>query len=65
MAIVNNFGKIRSDLQELKAEYIQEQSNMNNYLQLTETADIDAKVTELKVRLNEKRHEVMEMVVEF
>ena len=58
MAIVSNFGKIRSDLQELKAEYIQEQSNLNNYVQLSESADTDAKVTELKVRLNEKRHEV-------
>ena len=58
MAIVPNFGKIRSDLQELKAEYIQEQSNLNNYVQLSESADTDAKVTELKVRLNEKRHEV-------
>ena len=65
MAIVNNFGKIRSDLQELKTEYIQEQSNMNNYLQLTESSDTDAKVTEIKMRLNEKRHEVQEMVVEF
>lgn len=65
MAIVNNFGKIRSDLQELKTEYIQEQSNMNNYLQLSESADTDAKVTEIKMRLNEKRHEVQEMVVEF
>jgi hypothetical protein len=34
MAIVSNFGKIRSDLQELKTEYIQEQSNMNSYVQL-------------------------------
>ena len=50
---------------ELKAEYIQEQSNLNNYLQLGESSDTDAKVTELKARLNEKRHEVMEMVVEF
>ena len=65
MAIVNNFGKIRSDLQELKAEYIQEQSNLNNYIQLGESSDTDAKVTELKAQLNEKRHEVMNMVVEF
>jgi hypothetical protein len=65
MAIVSNFGKIRSDLSELKAEYIQEQSNLNNYVQLSETSDTDAKVTELKVRLNEKRHEVQEIVLEF
>lgn len=32
MDIVNNFGKIHSDLQELKSEYIQEQTQMNNYL---------------------------------
>jgi len=62
MAIVNNFGKIRADLSELKAEYIQEQSNLNNYVQLSETSDTDAKVAELKARLSDKRHEVMKMV---
>lgn len=38
---------------------------MNNYIQLSETSDTDAKVTELKMRLNEKRHEVQEIVLEF
>jgi hypothetical protein len=65
MAIVQNFGKIRSDLQELKAEYIQEQSSLNNYLQLGETADTDAKVADLKVELTKKRHEIQEIVLQF
>jgi uncharacterized protein involved in exopolysaccharide biosynthesis len=65
MAIVSNFGKIRSDLSELKAEYIQEQSSLNNYVQLSETSDTDAKVTNLKMELNQKRHEIQEIVLEF
>jgi len=38
MAIVQNFGKIHSDLQELKQEYIQEQqSGSSNLVQIGET----------------------------
>lgn len=37
MDIVSNFGKIHSDLQELKSEYLQEQGEMNNYLQIGST----------------------------
>ena len=59
LAIVNNFGKIRSDLQELKSEYIQEQSQMsgNNYLQLDETAlaQADHRVIELEQRVAYKK----------
>jgi hypothetical protein len=35
--IVHNFGQIHSDLEELKQEYMQEQSQLNNYLQLAAT----------------------------
>lgn len=57
LAIVNNFGKIRSDLQELKNEYIQEQTQMaNNYLQLDEAAlaQADHKVIELEQKVAQK-----------
>jgi len=59
LAIVNNFGKIRSDLQELKSEYIQEQSQVSgsNYLQLDETAlaQADHRVIELQQRVAHKQ----------
>ena len=37
MEIVSNFGKIHSDLQELKTEYIQEQAQ-NNLVQIGENS---------------------------
>jgi hypothetical protein len=40
LAIVQNFGKIHSDLQDLKQEYIEEQKNTgmsNNLLQIGES----------------------------
>jgi len=59
LAIVNNFGKIRSDLQELKSEYIQEQSQVagSNYLQLDEAAlaQADHRVIELQQRVAHKQ----------
>jgi len=61
LAIVNNFGKIRSDLQELKNEYVQEQSQMaNNYLQLDETAlaQVDHKVIELQQKVALKQRQM-------
>ena len=58
LAIVNNFGKIRSDLQELKTEYLQEQSHMatandDDYVQLDEEAllQADHRVIELQRRV--------------
>jgi|TARA_B110000285_G_scaffold230897_1_gene298365 hypothetical protein len=40
MDIVSNFGKIHSDLQELKAEYLADQGELNNYLQLSSTGSM-------------------------
>lgn len=57
IAIVQNFGKIHSDLQELKQEYLQEQSNLQGYLQLSnmtigsELSEHDAKVHELQSKV--------------
>lgn len=68
MAIVQNFGKIHSDLQELKQEYIQEQQNggiNNNLVQLGETGSMmmdgflnDPKVLDLKAQLSQKNEEI-------
>jgi len=46
MDIVSNFGKIHSDLQELKSEYMAEQSEMNSYVQLSATGAMMNKMKE-------------------
>lgn len=65
MAIVNNFGKIRSDMAELKQEYIQEQNQMmqgvqpsDQYIQLFENMDMD-KLAEIKREMTEKNQELI------
>lgn len=66
MAIVQNFGKIHSDLQELKQEYLQEQqSGSSNLVQIGETglAAVDGflddpKVLDLKAQLSQKNDEI-------
>lgn len=68
LAIVNNFGKIRSDLQELKNEYIQEQTQMaNNYLQLDEAAlaQADHKVIELQQKVAQKQRQMQDAYENF
>lgn len=68
MAIVNNFGKIRSDLQELKNEYVQEQTQMsNNYLQLDEAAlaQADHKVIELQQKVAQKQKQMQDAYENF
>ena len=61
LQIVNNFGKIRADLQELKNEYIQEQSLIQyNYVQLDENAmtQADLRVNSLQERVAIKQKEM-------
>jgi hypothetical protein len=68
LAIVSNFGNIRSDLQELKNEYIQEQSQMaNNYLQLDEAAlaQADHKVIELQEKVALKQKQMQDVYENF
>jgi hypothetical protein len=71
IAIVQNFGKIHSDLQELKQEYLQEQSNLQGYLQLSnmtigsELSEHDAKVHELQSQVALKKQQVKEVVDNF
>lgn len=73
MDIVANFGKIHSDLQELKSEYIQEQTQMNNYLQLTATGTsvegeeslMNEKISTLREKMNKKKEQVLEIVQNF
>lgn len=68
LAIVSNFGKIRSDLQELKNEYVQEQSQMaNNYLQLDEAAlaQADHKVIELQQKVAQKQKQMQDVYENF
>lgn len=74
LAIVSNFGKIHSDLQELKSEYLQEQMKQNgNYLQLestiganqTQISPSDSHLIEIKAQLNLKKKEVDSMVEQF
>lgn len=73
MEIVSNFGKIHSDLQELKTEYIQEQQN-----NLVQTGDImspeenlqiqlssEEKLMKLKTELQDKQSEILEIVQDF
>lgn len=64
MDIVSNFGKIHSDLQELKSEYLQEQGEMNNYLQIGSTVQNvseeklqvqEIRINQLKESLNKKK----------
>ena len=64
MDIVSNFGKIHSDLQELKSEYLQEQGDMNNYLQIGSTVQNlseeklqvqEIRINQLKESLNKKK----------
>ena len=73
LAIVQNFGKIHSDLQQLKQEYAQdlreqEQGGSSSYVQLDEEAfdfTDDAKVQEIKSRLTAKNEEIQELVQNF
>ena len=71
LAIVQNFGKIHSDLQELKQEYIEEQKTggmNNNLVQISEGGLAldgfldDPKVLDLKAQLSQKNDEIQEMV---
>lgn len=64
MDIVSNFGKIHSDLQELKAEYLADQGELNNYLQLSSTGSMmnsamlkekEQKVTDMQQKIGEKK----------
>lgn len=74
MDIVSNFGKIHSDLQELKSEYQQEQGELNNYLQLGSTGSMmneeklfgqEIRVNQLKDRLSDKKQQINSVVQEF
>lgn len=67
MDIVNNFGKIHSDLAELKQEYIQESTQLNNYLQLQATGmeGEKSKITDLKNKMAKKKIQVLEIVQNF
>lgn len=74
MDIVSNFGKIHSDLQELKAEYQQEQGEMNNYLQIGSTVQNlseekrqvqEIRINQLKESLNKKKEQMHKVVEEF
>lgn len=71
MQIVNNFGKIHSDLQELKNEYIQEQQN--NLVQIGDNTlspeenlqiqiDSEEKLLQLKDELQEKQAQITGIV---
>lgn len=75
MEIVSNFGKIHSDLQELKTEYIQEQAQ-NNLVQIGENSmspeenlmtqiSSEEKLTKLKTELQNKQSEILEIVQDF
>ena len=74
MQIVNNFGKIHSDLQELKNEYIQEQQN--NLVQIGDNTlspeenlqiqiDSEEKLLQLKEELQEKQAQITGIVQQF
>jgi len=73
MEIVSNFGKIHSDLQELKTEYIQEQQN--NLVQTGDTMSpeenlqiqlsSEEKLMKLKTELQDKQSEILEIVQDF
>lgn len=74
MDIVNNFGKIHSDLESLKTEYIQEQQN--NLVQIGDNAmtpdenlltqiSSEEKLIQLKSQLQEKQSEITEIVQDF
>lgn len=73
LAIVSNFGKIHSDLQELKSEYLQEQLKTNGFIQLESTigsdqslvSASDSHLVEIKAQLNEKKTEIDNIVQEF
>jgi uncharacterized coiled-coil DUF342 family protein len=74
LAIVQNFGKIHSDLQELKQEYLEEQKSggmSNNLVQISEAGLAmdgfldDPKVLDLKAQLSQKNDEIQEMVQQF
>lgn len=70
LAIVSNFGKIHSDLQELKSEYLQEQLKTNGFIQLESTigsdqslvSASDSHLVEIKAQLNEKKTEIDNIV---
>lgn len=75
MEIVSNFGKIHSDLQELKTEYIQEQAQ-NNLVQIGENSmspeenlmtqiSSEEKLMKLKTELQNKQSEILEIVQDF
>lgn len=72
--IVSNFGKIHSDLQELKAEYLADQGELNNYLQLSSTGSMmnsamlkekEQKVTDMQQKIGEKKTQIMQMMNNF
>ena len=73
LAIVNNFGQIHSDLQELKSEYMQEQNQINllqlgasgTNLNAATQSEKDLKITNLQNRLKHKKIEVLKIVQDF
>lgn len=76
MDIVNNFGKIHSELQDLRSEYIQEQSSHGQDLVQTgdhgvppqvllSQLDSEEKLLRLKTQLKDKQAEILEIVQDF
>jgi len=69
--IVQNFGKIHSDLQELKREYLQEQAQMSSLVQMgssistAQLSESDVKVSELQQQLSLKKQQMMSLAESF
>lgn len=71
VAIVNNFGKIHSDLQDLKKEYIQQKYQISSLLQLNSTlsskkqSENENQISKLKTEMAYKKKQVLEVVNNF
>ena len=68
---MSNFGKIQADLKELKEEYLQEQAQMNTYLQLgahlstAQQSESQEKLASMQARLKSKKNQIKQVLFNF